>query len=287
MMLMAFEAIAREEDSRLEPLKRETFHATGTEEVAKQRSAKWIAPSRRPSPSPSFTPSSVAIRTIFQRRGLSIFSVLLLVGPLMPTILGDMFFMPEIWAGVFIALSVCSYGIDQPRLGVTLGLLAVFFRELALPYCVLCAGMALWHGRRRECAAWAIGLTAWLLFFATHAWIVSGWILPDARAHPQGWIQCGAAGFVISTAQMNGFLLLMPQWATAVYLAAAVAGLAGWRTLLGTRIGLTVCLYLTAFSVVGQSFNQYWGLLFAPLLCFGLARFFVSVRDLWGQSTGR
>jgi hypothetical protein len=86
---------------------------------------------------------------------------------------------------------------------------------------------------------------------------------------------------------MNGFLLLMPQWVTAVYLAAAVAGLAGWRTPLGTRIGLTTCLYLTAFSVVGHNFNQYWGLLFAPLLCFGLARFPVSVRDLWGQSTGR
>ena len=66
-------------------------------------------------------------------------------------------------------------------------------------------------------------------------------------------------GFVISIAQMNAYLLLLPQWVTAIYLTAALVGLAGWNTPLGTRIGLAVCLYLMAFAAVGQSFNQYWG----------------------------
>ena len=35
------------------------------------------------------------------------------------------------------------------------------------------------------------------------------------------------------------------------------------------------------FAVIGQSFNQYWGSLIAPLLCFGVARFPASLRDLW------
>jgi hypothetical protein len=62
-------------------------------------------------------------------------------------------------------------------------------------------------------------------------------------------------------------------------------GFAGWHTPLGQRIGLTACALVTAFAVVGQEFNQYWGSLFAPLLCFGVVRFPASVRDLWKAAT--
>ena len=205
---------------------------------------------------------------------------MLLTGPLLPTVLDDLFVVPVLWAGVFIALSVCAYGLNRPYLGVAFGLAAVFFRELALPYCLLGAGIAWWHGRRGELAAWLLGLAAWSAFFAWHWWQVSGLIAPGAIAHQQGWIQLGGAGFVISTAQMNAYLLLLPQWVTALYLVAAMVGLAGWSTPLGTRIGLSVCLYLAAFAVVGQSFNQYWGALIAPLLCFGVVRFPASLADL-------
>jgi len=41
-----------------------------------------------------------------------------------------------------------------------------------------------------------------------------------------------------------------------------------------------VYLYVVAFAVVGQQVNQYWGELIAPLLCFGVARFPASLRDL-------
>jgi hypothetical protein len=141
--------------------------------------------------------------------------------------------------------------------------------------------MAWWQGRRAERAAWALGLLAWLAFFGLHCWQVSRLIALDARSHQQGWIQFGGAGFVISTAQMNAYLLLFPQWVTAIYLVAAMVGLAGWSTPLGTRIGLSTCVFLAAFALVGQSFNQYWGSLMAPLLCFGVVRFPASLGDLW------
>ena len=79
---------------------------------------------------------------------------------------------------------------------------------------------------------------------------------------------------------MNAYVLLFPQGAAAVYLVAALVGLAGWNTPLGRRISLTVCLFLVSFAVVGHSFNQYWGSMFAPLLCFGVVRFPGSLRDL-------
>ena len=62
---------------------------------------------------------------------------MLLAGPLLPCILSDLYVLPVLWAGVFIGLSVCAYGVRRPYLGVAAGLAAVFFRELALPYCLL------------------------------------------------------------------------------------------------------------------------------------------------------
>jgi hypothetical protein len=206
--------------------------------------------------------------------------VLLLSGAMLPTVLGNLFVMPVLWAGVLMAISVCAYGVNRPWLGVAFGLMVVFFRELAMPYCLVCAAMAWRQGRKSELAVWIVGLAAWLAFFGLHWWQVGGLIAPDARAHRQSWFQFGGAGFVISTVQMNAYLLLLPQWVTALYFVAAMVGFAGWSTPLGTRIGLSACLFVAAFAVVGHSFNQYWGSLIAPLLCFGAARFPASLRDL-------
>ena len=234
---------------------------------------------------------------------------LLLSGPLLFNVIDNLFVMPILWAAVFIALSLCAYGINKPWLGMATALLALFMSELALPYCLLCAAMT-WFKPKPEkngadtnenprCAqrpldirrpnnrrlsieilAWGLGLSAWLIFFAWHCWNVSGLIAPGAIAHRHGWIRFGGAGFVLATAQMNAYLLLLPPWATAIYFAAAMFGLAGWHSPLGTRMGLTACLYVMVFAVVGQDLNQYWGSLTAPILCFGIVRFPASMRDL-------
>jgi hypothetical protein len=237
----------------------------------------------------------------------ALFCTLLLSGPLLFTVLDNLFVMPVLWAGVLIAFSLCAYGVNKPLLGMGLGLAALFMRELALPYCLLCAGMALfkcvhiedlgndnhnprcihrglnfhWGLNNLELIAWALGLAAWLIFFAWHWMQASALIAPDALAHPHGWIRLGGAGFVLATAQINAYLLLLPPWVTALYFVASMFGLAGWHTQLGGRIGLTTCLYVVAFAFVGQDFNQYWGALIGPLLCFGAVRMPASMRDLW------
>jgi hypothetical protein len=195
-------------------------------------------------------------------------------------VLGDLFVSPGLWAGVFVALSICAYGVGRPGWGVAAGLLAVFFRDLALPYCVLAAGLAYREKRPRELLAWILGLAAWAAFFAWHAAQVAPRVGPDAQAHHAGWVQFGGLAFVISTVQMNAYLLLLPQWVTALYFAAAMFGFAGWHTAWGQRVGLTVCLFVLAFGCVGHDFNQYWGSLVAPLMCFGVARFPAALRDL-------
>jgi hypothetical protein len=211
--------------------------------------------------------------------GRPLLCVLLLSGPLLFCIIGELFVMPVLWSGVLIALSICAYGTGRWRLGLAAGLAAVFLRELALPYCLLAAALAYWNKRRGETLAWAAGLAVFFLLFALHCLYVNQLILPADRMHPHGWMRFGGAGFVIAVAQVNAYLLLLPQWVTALYLAAALFGFAGWNTPFGQRAGLTACLFLAGLAVVGQDFNQYWGCLVAPLLCLGVARFPASLRD--------
>lgn len=207
--------------------------------------------------------------------------LLLLIGAFLPCIVGDLFVMPVVWAGTFIALSLCAHGAGRVRLSIITGTAAAWLRELALPYCLLMLVVSAWRGHRREAFGWAIGIGTWAAFFAWHAVQVIAWQTPDDRFHAAGWVQMLGAPFVIATAQMNCFLLVLPQWVTALYLPLAMLGLAGWRGAWGERLGLTVCGYFVGLAIVGQSFNQYWGSLYAPLLCFGAARGPQVLGQLW------
>jgi len=214
----------------------------------------------------------------------AIVGVLLLAGALLPSLLGDLMLLAELWSGVLLAISAVCFGLKRPTAGVVAGLAALFFRELAAPYCVLCVVLALWERRDRELALWGAGLAAYAVFFGLHAAQVLPRIGPEAIVHSSGWIQFGGAGFLISTAQMNAYLLLLPQWVTAIYLACALLGAATWNTPAGRLIGLSVAVYAVAFSIAGHDFNQYWGSQIAPLLCLPAARSPFVLRRLWQEA---
>jgi hypothetical protein len=210
----------------------------------------------------------------------SLLAALLLAGALMPVALGDLFVMTELWSGTLLALSAVAYGLRRRWIGVSAGLAALFLRELAAPYCLVCLFFAVRNRQRAEVLTWLLGFAAYACFYAVHLSNVLPLIRAEDAAHQRGWICFGGAGFVISAAQMNAWLLLLPQWVTALYLAAAMLGLAGWNSPAGQRIGLTVAIYLIVFSIVGQPINQYWGSMIAPLLCLGAARFPMIFREL-------
>jgi hypothetical protein len=200
-------------------------------------------------------------------------AVLLLCGAILPIALGDIFVMTEVWSGVFIALSAVAYGGNHRKLGIIAAILSLFLRELALPYCLVCIAFAIRDRQHRELVAWAVGFAAYGVFYALHLQQVFPLIQSTDIAHQDGWIRFGGAGFILATAQMNAWLLLLPQWVTAIFLSVALLGFAGWNSQAGQRIGITVALYLIAFSIVGQPINQYWGSMIAPLLCLGAALF--------------
>jgi hypothetical protein len=210
----------------------------------------------------------------------------LLTGPLLFCGLGDIYCMPEIWSGVLLALSICAYGLGLWKGGLAAGMGAIFVRELAAPYCLLSAVLAVKERRWREVTLWLLGGLAYTGYYAWHLAQVWPRIGPDDLAHHAGWLQFGGATQVIALAQVNAYLLLLPQAVSALFLTLALVGFASWSTPAGERAGLTASLYVVLFALVGHEFNQYWGAMIGPLLCLGAALAPRAVRDLLAASKG-
>jgi hypothetical protein len=187
--------------------------------------------------------------------------------------LGDeTYLFNELWAGMLILFSVGCYHREQTAWAVATGLLAAFYRELALPYCLVCLGLATWHGRKREAAAWVVGLALFLAFMLFHAYQVHSRISDVDTALAGGWLRLGGFRFILTTAHANVLLMLLPMWFTAVFVALSCLGLADAKDECSLRITLAAGFYLTAFSIFGNPFNFYWGFVNAPLLALGIAR---------------
>jgi len=215
----------------------------------------------------------------------ALLAVFLLIGALIPCLLGNLYVMPVVWSGTLIALSIVGYGTNRTWLGVSAGLAALFLRDLAAGYVLISLALAIWNKRWRELGFWCGGLAGYALFFAVHTSMVLSLVRPDAVAHEGGWVRFGGAAFLIGICQMNCFLLVRPIWLSALYLVAVLFGALGWKSSFGRRTTLVVTGYLVAFAVVGQAFNQYWGSLLAPLFCLTAARF-PGVLDKLVRSAG-
>ncbi|MDX1396678.1 MAG: hypothetical protein R3195_20020 [Gemmatimonadota bacterium] len=208
--------------------------------------------------------------------------LVLLSGTIVPGLVGALFVQPVLWAGLLVGLSAVLLGAGHRRSAVAVGVLAPFCREFAIAWVVVCLAFALREGRRREAAAWGLGVAGFGLMLAYHAVQVGRHLTPESFGQPEGWFQFGGLPFLISTFQMSGFFLLVPQWGAALLLAAALAGTIGWTSPVGRRVSATLFIFVLSFSIIGLRYNQYWGLVLAPLVCLCAARAPVALGALWG-----
>ena len=200
-----------------------------------------------------------------------LWSGIFLSGMTILCLMGNLYVSPILWASVLLGLSLCAYCFDRVGLAVFLGTAAIIFRELAMPYCLLMVAIAVWRRQRSELFLWSLGLAGFAIYYFVHAWHVARFAGTDQIASTNRWTQFNGLPAVIGSAQ-NGFLLLFPQWVTAVYLACALLGLGGWHSLFGLRVAGTAILFLTTFAIIGRDVNQYWGTLVTSVLCLGAAR---------------
>ncbi|MGC4004758.1 MAG: hypothetical protein QM811_17235 [Pirellulales bacterium] len=191
----------------------------------------------------------------------------MLLGAALPCALEQAWLMPEVWSGLCIGLSAAAFAAGYGRIAILAGVAALFCRELAAPYVLICAIFA-WRGESyRELLGWFAGCVAYALFYAWHAGMVLPRIAPDALAHDRSWLAFGGVMFVISLVQMNVWLLIAPQWLSAIALSAtALSWSVPSRIEAEQRWAWCGLAYVLIFACVGLPFNQYWGSQIAPLL---------------------
>jgi hypothetical protein len=188
--------------------------------------------------------------------------------------------MQESWAALFIVLSLCCHAVGCWPAAVGAGLIALAFRELAVVPCLVSLLWALYDRRRPEVIAWLVGLALYAVLMAWHAHEAS--LRVHAGDIGRGWVALGGSGFLVAAGRWNPLSVDLPKWAVALVLPLSLFGLAGWKDRTAARILVVVVAYFTAFTVVGHPFNNYWGILYGPLLLpFGLPWVVDSGRDLW------
>jgi hypothetical protein len=175
----------------------------------------------------------------------------------------------EAWAGILIAISALAYTRQRWYVAALAGIAALFVRELAAPYCAVCVVLAARDRRVRELIVWAAGGVAYAIFYGWHVLQVHAQHAGE-RSYATSWIQLGGLRFLLETIQQsNTILLLVPYIVTAVFLTLLAAAL--WAPTIPAHLRGTVIAYGVFFVFVGQSFNDYWGLLVAPVQAVALA----------------
>ncbi|ABD88147.1 hypothetical protein [Rhodopseudomonas palustris] len=211
--------------------------------------------------------------------------LVLLGSGMIPALAPNAYPLHEVWAGLLIALSLALRRRNGWWLSVAVATLAALLRELAAPYLVVMAVMALKDGCRKEAAGWLAGLAVFALALGWHAYEV-GAVVTAADPGSPPWLRFGGWGFVLQTASWNLLLEAGPNWLGAVLLPLALLGLSTLRSALGVRLALTVAGYTLAFMIVGRPNNSYWGLMIAPLWPLGLLQAWPALRRLGRDARG-
>jgi hypothetical protein len=185
--------------------------------------------------------------------------------------------LSESWAGLLILLSVACYVRGLPVSGAILGIFAVLIRELAAPYCAVCALVSLRERRWREVTVWTLGAVVCAAYYTAHFVAVWAHRLPNDWAHQSSWVQGGGLQFVLNTVRINQWCLILPSFSAA---GICTLILASWWTPVPLQLRAAALAYLAFFAVVGQPFNDYWGLVTAPLWAIAAAFGLHALRHL-------
>ncbi len=195
-------------------------------------------------------------------------AALIMLTGLLPAFNAQAYLLHEVWGGLLVALSLAVRRPEGWLASVAIGLAACVTRELAAPYLLVMAALALREKRWAEGAAWLGALAVFAGVLTAHALTVAAHRIPSDTSGP-GWTAAGGWPFVLHAASWNALVLVRERWIIVLY-PLALLGLAFWKGPLGERVALTVLGYSAALMLFGRKENFYWGLMFAPLWPLGL-----------------
>ena len=183
---------------------------------------------------------------------------------------GTLLTFHESWAAMLIALSLALWRPGFFAASVIAGLVAVLFRDLAIPYLLLMAVAALIERRWRETAAWtgAIAIVAALL--CLHGSAVAGVVQPGDLSS-QGWNGMRGWPFYVATIMQTSLLIILPDRLAQALVPLCLFGWIAWKSDYGLRLAGLMCGYGLMLMLFARQENYYWSLLTVPLLFTGLA----------------
>lgn len=220
------------------------------------------------------------------RRPPVLVALVLLAGGMVAFVQPELANFHEIWAGLFVALSLALRRPERWIEAASFGLIAMLIRETAALYvAVMC--IAAWRdGQRKEAFGWAATVAVLAVVVALHARAVAEVVTPLDPVSP-GWAGMLGPGFFVTTLSVSTVLMLAPLWLGAILVALSLVGWAAWRDPLATRALAMFIAYGALLSVAGRPDTFYWGLMVAPTFLIGLAFAPDALRDLWTRARER
>ncbi|WP_295450254.1 hypothetical protein [uncultured Thiodictyon sp.] len=195
--------------------------------------------------------------------------ILLIIFGVFPALVEPAIWQTEIWAGLFITLSLALRQPERYWPSIAAALAAVLIRELALPYLLAMGLLAALAGRRRETLGWGIAIGLFAVAFLAHAQAVHALIQPNDPVS-QGWNgQAGWALFV-SSCCLGTILMALPTLVVAVLLPFSFFGLAAWNAPVTLRAFITLSGYALLITMFARVDNVYWVWMISPILGLGL-----------------
>ena len=152
-------------------------------------------------------------------------SFLVLGSAVLPFLPVDGLYLPELWAGIFLLLSVLAYSVGAIRLAVCCAVAAACARELAMPYVLVSLALAVRERRTQEIRWYAAGLAIFAAYYVAHVAVARTHIQPGDMSHTYSWVAFGGWPFVVSTTALGGWHILFPRWTGAIGAVLVVASL--------------------------------------------------------------
>jgi hypothetical protein len=200
--------------------------------------------------------------------------VLLLAG-LVPAGQPGLTTVPEMWAGLLIALSLVRRRPGRWAEAAGFALAAALTAGVAALYLVVMAACAWAEGYGREAAGWLAALVLLVMVLGFHLHGVAGVLHPldmaGELAGSAGW----TAGFATVAAATAA--LVLPASIGAALVLLGMIGWAAWRDPLAIRAGATIAVVL---AMLATGMPAMGGLLVAPVALVGLVFIADLLRDL-------
>jgi hypothetical protein len=196
------------------------------------------------------------------------------------------FTLHELWAGMLLALSFALHRPGKWGASLAVAALALFIRELALPFVLLMGAMAFWRRDWKEGLAWGALAAVFLAVLAIHLSIIAEQVLPSDRHGPPWFVMRGMSGW-LSNIVLSSNLRFLPHWLAGPAVILALLGWIGWRSQAGQFGMLLYAGYGLMFAIAGRGDNFYWGAIIAPAMFIGFAFVPMALRSLFAAAAAK